>query len=182
MTNLLLLQEWSALPIKVKFQTLRQEIIRRMERCDVFHSRVERAVTISKFMAKLKMSAYNQRRREKKTTRASSGNSLTEGVMRINNLRQVGRRLKKYFAKKNWFKTRQKEEAQGRAAPHMRRVSAPGARARAAGADTGRASRGGPGARHRVPGPPRRHRGSYVPDQHARVCPGEEAPAEDQSV
>ena len=63
MDSKLVLMEASALSTRVKITSLTQEIIRRMTRCDLRTTPLERAEIITRFMMMMSRSGYNRRTR-----------------------------------------------------------------------------------------------------------------------
>ena len=112
----LTLMEGSALPHRVKIQTLTQEVIRRMKNTSGGVAKKRRAAILTNFTKKMKRSGYSAKVRRNVLLAGLKGywnmvKTEKEGGRRVNRPRWEGassRRYKKLGARSNWFKKKGK--------------------------------------------------------------------------
>ena len=108
----LVIMEGSALPHRIKIQTLSQEIIRRMRNTSGKISKARRAEILTKFMMKMKRSGYSAKVRRNVALAGLKGywtmvRTEEQGGRRVNRPKWEGassRRFKKLAGKRNWFR------------------------------------------------------------------------------
>ena len=108
------LMEATALPTRVKYEAMSQDLVWRLSRCDLLHTKQDLAKITNNFIVKLKLSGYSLQQRKEIAAAGIKGywrrrQDELLGVKRINNPKQVGltqRRRKKWTAKSSWFKPR----------------------------------------------------------------------------
>ena len=119
MASKLVVMQRSAVPHKIKINTLSQEVIRRMRNTRRTVGKKRRAEIMTTFMKKLKRSGYSSKTRRNVALAGMKGylNMVKEeqaGGRRVNRPRWEGaksRRIKKISAKSNWFRRKRKSGA-----------------------------------------------------------------------